>query len=57
MWQKDTRTPLTIERCLSSTPTDTADLARESHAWLQRHGAINYGAIDVSPPKPPTPEP
>ena len=57
MWQTDTRTPLTIERCLSSTPTDTADLARESHAWLQRHGAINYGAIDVSPPKPPTPEP
>ena len=57
MWQKDTRAPLTIERCLSSMPSDTADLARESHAWLQKHGAINYGAIDVPPPKPPTPEP
>ena len=57
MWQKDTRAPLTIERCLSSMPSDTADLARESHAWLQKHGAINCGAIDVPPPKPPTPEP
>ena len=57
MWQKDTGAPLTIERCLSSMPSDTADLARESHAWLQKHGAINYGAIDVPPPKPPTPEP
>ena len=57
MWHKDTRAPLTIERCLSSMPSDTADLARESHAWLQKHGAINYGAIDVPPPKPPTPEP
>jgi len=57
MWHKDTGAPLTIERCLSSMPSDTADLARESHAWLQKHGAINYGAIDVPPPKPPTPEP
>ena len=57
MWQKDTGASLTIERCLSSMPSDTADLARESHAWLQKHGAINYGAIDVPPPKPPTPEP
>jgi hypothetical protein len=42
---------LNVHACLSSLPepadTDTAEMARDIHAWLSRHGGINYGALQV----------
>jgi hypothetical protein len=47
MWEKNRGAVLAVEACLSSLPVDTADMVREAHAWLSKHGAINYGALQV----------
>lgn len=47
MWEKNRGVVLTAEACLSSLPVDTADMVREAHAWLSKHGGINYGALQV----------
>ena len=36
---------LTVDACLSSLPADLAELTRDAHAWLTKHGGINYGAL------------
>ena len=33
------------DACLSSLPADLAELTRDAHAWLTKHGGINYGAL------------
>jgi monoamine oxidase len=45
MWHKDRSAVLTVDACLSSLPADLAELTRDAHAWLTRHGGINYGAL------------
>lgn len=47
MWEKNRGVVLTAEACLSSLPVDTADMVHEAHAWLFKHGGINYGALQV----------
>ena len=47
MWDKNRGVVLTVEACLSSLPVDTADTVREAHAWLSKHGGINFGALKV----------
>ena len=32
---------LTVDACLSSLPADLAELTRDAHAWLTKHGGIN----------------
>ena len=45
MWDENRAATLPVDRCLSALPADVADLARDAHAWLSKHGGINYGAI------------
>ena len=45
MWERDRSTVLTSAKCVASFPATEPELVRDVHAWLARHGAINYGAL------------
>ena len=34
-----------VDAIVQSLPADQADLARETHAWLVKHGGINFGCL------------
>ena len=35
-----------VDEIVQSLPDDQAELARETHAWLVKHGGVNYGCPD-----------
>ena len=41
---RDTHVP--VDEIVQSLPDDQAELARETHAWLVKHGGVNYGCPD-----------